>query len=134
MTSQTSYTKFLTDPDMNTWQTPWRVAAVRRDHVDVTTPEPKSSGIDSGGLIGLALVFGAMFLVNGWLKDALKKDEPEPAPFIFTPFTPFVPSVTAPPVGDIDCADLRGRTFWIGAYDPNNLDADGDGWACEPYP
>jgi len=32
--------------------------------------------------------------------------------------------------GDLDCPDF-GQEVWVGSYDPNNLDADGDGWGCE---
>ena len=33
---------------------------------------------------------------------------------------------------DQDCADIRHKV-WVGSYDPDNLDADGDGWGCESY-
>lgn len=40
-----------------------------------------------------------------------------------------------PANGDLDCADFAQRSFPIDpANDPNNLDADGDGIACEPPP
>ena len=33
---------------------------------------------------------------------------------------------------DQDCADLFPRkNIWVGDYDPDNLDRDGDGWGCE---
>jgi|688.fasta_scaffold1461105_2 hypothetical protein len=33
---------------------------------------------------------------------------------------------------DQDCPDLLPRkNIYIGSYDPDNLDRDGDGWACE---
>jgi len=34
--------------------------------------------------------------------------------------------------GDKDCKDY-GYMFWVGSYDPYNLDGHGDGWACEEY-
>jgi hypothetical protein len=33
---------------------------------------------------------------------------------------------------DQDCSDIR-RKVWVGSYDPDRLDADGDGWGCESY-
>lgn len=33
---------------------------------------------------------------------------------------------------DIDCVDV-GYSYYIGDYDPNGLDGDGDGYACEAY-
>jgi hypothetical protein len=40
-----------------------------------------------------------------------------------------------PTGGDLDCADFERQSFPIDpANDPNNLDADGDGIACEPPP
>jgi hypothetical protein len=33
---------------------------------------------------------------------------------------------------NVNCSDV-GRKVWVGNYDPNNLDADGDGWGCESY-
>lgn len=33
---------------------------------------------------------------------------------------------------DQDCPDLSPRKdIWVGDYDPDNLDRDGDGWGCE---
>ena len=33
---------------------------------------------------------------------------------------------------DQDCGDLEPRkNIWVGNYDPDNLDRDGDGWGCE---
>ena len=33
---------------------------------------------------------------------------------------------------DQDCPDLLPRkNIYIGSYDPDNLDRDGDGWGCE---
>jgi hypothetical protein len=34
---------------------------------------------------------------------------------------------------DQDCADV-GEEVWVGDYDPDGLDADGDGWGCETWP
>ena len=34
---------------------------------------------------------------------------------------------------DQDCADV-GEEVWVGDYDPDGLDADGDGWGCEVWP
>lgn len=34
--------------------------------------------------------------------------------------------------GDLDCEDI-GEEIWVGDYDPNGLDGDGDGWACEGW-
>ena len=34
--------------------------------------------------------------------------------------------------GDLDCSDI-GHKVWVGPNDPNNLDADGDGWGCDSY-
>ncbi len=31
---------------------------------------------------------------------------------------------------DLDCSDMNGQVF-VGAYDPNGFDADGDGIGCE---
>lgn len=31
---------------------------------------------------------------------------------------------------DLDCSDMEGQVF-VGAYDPNGFDADGDGIGCE---
>lgn len=48
------------------------------------------------------------------------------------------PPAVGPPMptnGDVDCADFERQSFPIDpANDPNNLDADGDGIACEPPP
>ena len=33
---------------------------------------------------------------------------------------------------DQDCSDIR-RTVWVGSFDPDHLDRDGDGWGCESY-
>ena len=33
---------------------------------------------------------------------------------------------------DQDCSDI-GEEVWVGGYDPDGLDADGDGWGCEIY-
>jgi len=33
---------------------------------------------------------------------------------------------------DQDCADV-GMRVYVGNYDPDRLDADGDGWGCESY-
>ncbi len=33
---------------------------------------------------------------------------------------------------DQDCSDIR-RKVWVGSYDPDRLDADGNGWGCESY-
>jgi len=33
---------------------------------------------------------------------------------------------------DQDCADI-GRKVYVGSYDPDGLDRDGDGWGCESY-
>ncbi len=48
------------------------------------------------------------------------------------------PPVVGPPMptnGDLDCADFERQSFPIDpANDPNNLDADNDGLACEPPP
>ncbi len=33
---------------------------------------------------------------------------------------------------DQDCSDI-GREVWVGGYDPDGLDRDGDGWGCESY-
>ncbi len=33
---------------------------------------------------------------------------------------------------DQDCSDI-GRKVWVGSYDPDRLDSDGDGWGCESY-
>ena len=33
---------------------------------------------------------------------------------------------------DLDCEDI-GEEVWVGDYDPNYLDADGDGWGCESF-
>lgn len=35
--------------------------------------------------------------------------------------------------GDLDCDDISGPVH-VPPGDPNNLDADGDGIGCEPYP
>jgi hypothetical protein len=35
--------------------------------------------------------------------------------------------------GDIDCSSIDGPVA-VGRNDPNQLDADGDGIGCEPYP
>ncbi len=33
---------------------------------------------------------------------------------------------------DQDCADLLPqKNIYVGGYDPDNLDRDGDGWGCE---
>ena len=34
---------------------------------------------------------------------------------------------------DQDCEDI-GEEVWVGDYDPDGLDADGDGWGCETWP
>lgn len=34
--------------------------------------------------------------------------------------------------GDLDCDDI-GYEIWVGDYDPNGLDGDGDGWGCEGW-
>jgi hypothetical protein len=34
---------------------------------------------------------------------------------------------------DQDCIDV-GEEVWVGDYDPDGLDADGDGWGCEIWP
>lgn len=34
--------------------------------------------------------------------------------------------------GDLDCEDY-GEEVWVGDYDPDSLDADGDGWGCEGW-
>ena len=34
---------------------------------------------------------------------------------------------------DQDCPDV-GFKVWVGTYDPDRLDADGNGWGCESYP
>lgn len=33
---------------------------------------------------------------------------------------------------DEDCEDI-GEEVWVGDYDPDGLDADGDGWGCEGW-
>ena len=33
---------------------------------------------------------------------------------------------------DLDCEDI-GEEVWVGDYDPNYLDDDGDGWGCESF-
>ena len=33
---------------------------------------------------------------------------------------------------DQNCSDI-GKKVYIGIYDPDKLDRDGDGWACESY-
>jgi hypothetical protein len=33
---------------------------------------------------------------------------------------------------DSDCEDV-GEEVWVGSYDPDGLDADGDGWGCEGW-
>lgn len=33
---------------------------------------------------------------------------------------------------DQDCADI-GEEVWVGSYDPDGLDRDGDGYGCESY-
>lgn len=33
---------------------------------------------------------------------------------------------------DQDCSDIR-RMVWVGSFDPDRLDRDGDGWGCESY-
>lgn len=33
---------------------------------------------------------------------------------------------------DLDCADI-GYRHYVGSYDPNGLDGDDDGWACESW-
>lgn len=33
---------------------------------------------------------------------------------------------------DLDCSDVK-EEVWVGDYDPNGLDRDGDGWGCESY-
>lgn len=33
---------------------------------------------------------------------------------------------------DDDCIDV-GEKVWVGSYDPDGLDRDGDGWGCESY-
>lgn len=33
---------------------------------------------------------------------------------------------------DFDCEDIGGEV-WVGDDDPNGLDRDGDGWACEGW-
>lgn len=35
--------------------------------------------------------------------------------------------------GEVDCDDV-GETVRVEGSDPMNLDADGDGWGCEPTP
>lgn len=34
---------------------------------------------------------------------------------------------------DNDCSDYIGNDIWVGDYDPDGLDRDGDGWGCESY-
>jgi hypothetical protein len=36
------------------------------------------------------------------------------------------------PSGDLDCEDI-GHQVWVGNYDPNGLDGDGDGWGCDGW-
>ena len=50
---------------------------------------------------------------------------------------PKAPKQSAPYPGyfdnyDQDCADI-GRKVFVGSYDPDGLDRDGDGWGCESY-
>ena len=50
---------------------------------------------------------------------------------------PNVPKQSAPYPGyfdnfDQDCPDI-GRQVFVGSYDPDGLDRDGDGWGCESY-
>ena len=51
--------------------------------------------------------------------------------------SPNSPSQQAPYSGyfdgqDQDCSDI-GRRVYVGSYDPDRLDRDGDGWGCESY-
>lgn len=74
------------------------------------------------------------------LPEAVPDVAPEAAESVAAP-TPTRSSsqpMIGPPMptnGDTDCADYERRSFPIDpANDPNNLDADGDGIACEPPP
>lgn len=42
------------------------------------------------------------------------------------------PAVVMTPSHDLDCADI-GHRVYVGANDPNHLDADGDGIGCERW-
>jgi hypothetical protein len=50
---------------------------------------------------------------------------------------PNTPKQSAPYPGyldnfDQDCSDI-GRKVFVGSYDPDGLDRDGDGWGCESH-
>lgn len=63
--------------------------------------------------------------------DQYELPDPDPDPsFSPTPSAPSSPSPSQPSGGDIDCADVNGP-IPTPPGDPNNLDGDGDGLACE---
>lgn len=91
------------------------------------------------GVLGLVLAVG-WWAVSGaitWVTAQL--DDPPPARPPVTTFDSvqwfedqLVSTTVAPriPGGDIDCWQVAGPV-WVGDYDPNGLDGDGDGWGCE---
>jgi hypothetical protein len=83
----------------------------------------------NGGWLGVAVVVGLSWFGLKQLNE-MRKDEPPPKPFIFTPVVPVNPQS---PGNFLNCADFS-EPVWVGNYDPNHLDADHDGWGCEPYP
>jgi hypothetical protein len=81
--------------------------------------------------LGGVVVVGGLNLYQDHVEG---QNEPSPSPtYNFTPsLTPsydYTPSYSS---YDLDCVDF-GSEFYVGAYDPHNLDADNDGWACEGW-
>jgi hypothetical protein len=115
-------------------------AIVSTDFSDSQTPAPTKMGcgqkpVGSSWVYDFTDARGCAFYYDSRYAGPRT---PPVAEFPYRPPLTYRPPVTVqrvrPPVyssGDLDCADMPTTDFYVGPYDPNGFDADGDGIGCE---